>query len=44
MEISIDKFIQGPFENETMDLFKTKDDITYATIRGRIRNHSGPEF
>lgn len=44
MEISIDKFIQGPFENETMDLFKTKDDITYATIRGRNFNIQGSKF
>lgn len=44
MEISVNKFIPGPFENEIMDLFRTKDDITYATIRGLNFKIQGSKF
>ena len=44
MEISVNKFIPGPFENETMDLFKTIDDVTYATIQGRNFNINGSKL
>ena len=44
MEISVNKFIPGPFENETMDLFTTKDDIAYVTLRGCNYDIQGSKF
>lgn len=43
MEVSITDFIPGTFSDETLDLFKTNDGETYATVNGVTRkiNDSG---
>lgn len=44
MIVNTAEFIPGTFAEITMDLFKTKDDITYATINGKNFNILGSEL
>ena len=44
MEIKIDKFIDCFKDDEVMDLFRSVDDVTYVTIRGKTLPVNGSEF
>lgn len=44
MEIKIDKFIDCFKDDELMDLFRSVDDVTYVTIRGKTLPVNGSEF